>query len=105
MARGHLPSTGSPRPPNSPHLPGWAAAAKELIATIGFQPSNAHAGRQFEPLQHLPGPGVDPSHIAGIVLPRAVPELPIDPGDTGDPAVRLDSAQHLPCPRIDLHDP
>src|SRR5690606_1413592 len=39
------------------------------------------------------------------VLPRAVPELAIDPGDAGDEAIGFDCTQHLTRLGTDLIDP
>ena len=42
--------------------------------------------------------------LALVTFPGGVPELAIDPGDTGDEAVGLDGAKDGACLRIDLVD-
>ena len=65
---------------------------------------HAHSGRHFEPIQHLARSRIDAPQIAFITRPGAVPELAVDPGDTGDDAVALDGAKDRPRLRIDLMD-
>src|SRR5262249_26794504 len=92
------------RPPDHPHPAAVAATAEEPVAAVGLEPRYGHAGPQGEPLHHLAAVRIDPSHVARVALPGAVPELAVDPGDAGDEAVGLDRAQHRAAVRIDLMD-
>src|SRR5437879_2676330 len=91
-------------PADGSHLPAPSASAEELIAAIGLEPRHAHSGRHLEPLQDLSRSRIDSPQIALVTLPGAVPELAVDPGDSGDEAVGLDGAKNRPCPGIDLMD-
>src|SRR5437867_1107210 len=98
-ARG--PSLG---PADGPHLPARSSSAEELIAAIGLEPRNAHSGRHLEPLQDLSRSGIDSPQLALVAFPGGVPELSVDPGDSGDEAVGLDRAKDRPSSGIDLMD-
>src|SRR5216683_2671143 len=91
-------------PADGSHLPAVSAAAEELVAAIGFEPRYTHSRRHVEPLQDLSGSRIDSPHIALVTFPGAVPELAVDPGDSGDKAVGLDGAKNRPCLGIDLMD-
>src|SRR5262249_51883545 len=74
------------------------------IAAIGLEPRHAHSGRHLEPLQDLPGSGIDSPQIALVIFPGAVPKLSVDPGNPGDEPVGLDGANDRPRLPIDLMD-
>src|SRR5580658_3029425 len=84
------------------YLAAAASAAEKLIAAIGLEPRHAHSRGHFESFQELSGSGIDTRQSPLITLPSAVPELPVDPGDTGDEAIGLDGAKNRPCFGIDL---
>src|SRR5687768_16324974 len=92
------------RAPHRPHLPALASPAVEPIATIGLEHRHAHALGHLEALEHFAGPRVDSPNVILVAFPRAVPELSVHPGDSGDEAVGLDRAQDLPGVGIDLMD-
>ena len=48
--------------------------------------------------------GIDAADVALVALPRAVPQLAVDPGDAGDETVRLDRAKDGAGLGIDLVD-
>ena len=99
------PSCGAPLgPSDSPHLPAPASAAKELIAAIGLESRNARPGRHLETLQDLTRSRIDSPQIALITLPGPVPEISIDPSNSGDEAIGLDGAENRPGLGIDLVD-
>ena len=75
-----------------------------MIAAIGLEPRHAHPGRHLELLEDLSGLRIDSPKIALVTFPGAVPELSVDPGDSGDEAVGLDGAENRPCCGIDLMD-
>src|SRR3954469_4208130 len=79
-------------PANGSHLSGGSAAAKEAVATIGFKPRDSGSRRHSEAFQHFASLGIDASDIALLVLPCAVPELAVDPGDARDEAIGFDGA-------------
>ena len=91
-------------PADGAHLPAASAAAEELIAAIGLEPRHAYSGRHIEPLQDLSRSRIDSPQIALVTFPGAVPELSVDPGDSGDEAVGLDGAKNRPGLGIDLMD-
>ena len=99
------PLRDSPGPADCAHLAAVAAAAEEPVAAVGLQARHGHAGRHIEPFQDLSGSRIDPSHVALVTFPGAVPELVVDPGDPGDEAAALDSAQNGARLRIDLMNP
>ena len=100
-AAGHGASPGSA---DDSHLPAASASAEELIAAIGLEPRHEYSGRHLEPLQDLSRSRIDSPQIALVIFPGGVPELSVDPGDSGDEAVGLDGAKNRPCLRIDLMD-
>ena len=92
------------RPSDHPDLAAAAAAAKEAIATIGFESRHGRAGRHRDCVEHLAASRIDTPHLALIALPGAVPEFAVDPGDAGDEAVGLDGAKDRAGLGIDLMD-
>ena len=58
----------------------------------------------LERFQHLSGSRIHPSQVAFVALPRCVPQLAIDPCDTGDEAIGLEGAKDGAGLRIDLMD-
>ncbi len=92
------------RPPDRPQLAATSPAAEEQIASIGFEPGDPHTRRHFEPLQNLSRSGIDSPQIAAVLFPGAVPELSLDPGDSGDEAGALDGAKNRACFGIHLMD-
>src|SRR4029077_14682611 len=54
--------------------------------------------------QYVSRSRIDPSQLALVAFPGAVPELSIDPGDSGDEAVGLDRAKNRPGLGIPLMD-
>jgi hypothetical protein len=79
-------------------------SAEELIAAIGLEPRHKRAGRHLETLQDLSGFRIDSPQIAVIAFPGAVPEISVDPGNSGDEAIGFDGAKNRPGLRIDLMD-
>src|SRR5271170_6525281 len=75
------------------HLAAVSAPAEELITAIGLEPQHAHSGRHIEALQNLSRSRIDSPQVALVTLPGGVPEISVDPGDTGDEAVGLDGAK------------
>jgi hypothetical protein len=75
-----------------------------VIGAIGLESRDAHAGRHLEPLQDLSRSRIDAPQIALVTFPGGVPELAVDPGDTGNEAIRLDRAKNRPGLRINLMD-
>src|SRR5258705_9804527 len=92
------------RPPHRPHRRALPAPAVEPIATVRLQPGHADPLRHLELLEHLARRRIDAPHIALLTLPRAVPQLSVDPRYAGDETVRLDGAKNLPRLGIDLVD-
>jgi len=72
--------------------------------TIGLKPGNADPARHLDTLKNLSSSRIDSPQITVITFPGRVPELSIDPGDSGDEAVGLDGAKYRPCIGIDLMD-
>src|SRR3954447_2271659 len=95
-------SSRSLRPPNGSYLSAASAAAEEPAAAVRVQPRHSYSGRHLHILQHISGLGIDSPQLALVTFRAAVPQLAIDPGDTGDEAVRLDGAKNSPCFWIDL---
>src|SRR6516225_9431530 len=93
---------GPARPADGSHLAAASAAAKELIAAIGFEPRYGDAARHLDPLQHFSGLRIDAPQITLVVFPGAVPQLAIDPGDAGDEAFGFDGAKDRSGLRVDL---
>src|SRR5262245_15579838 len=91
-------------PADGSHLPAASASAEEPIAAIGLEPRHACSRRHLEPLQDLSRSRIDAPHIALVAFPGAVPELAVDPGDSGDDTVGLDGAEDRSCLGIDLMD-
>src|SRR6185503_9030061 len=94
----------APGPADRPDLPAPSASAEELLAAVGLEPRDEHSGRHLQGLQHFPRSGIDPSQVALVAFPGAVPELAVDPGDTRDEAVGLDRAENRSGLGIDLID-
>src|SRR5258708_19172663 len=95
----------SPRPADSSHFPAVVSgSAEELIATIGLKPRNVHTRRHLELLQDLSRLRINAPHVALLTFPGAVPELAVDPGDSGDEAVGRDGAKNGSRFGIDLMD-
>src|SRR5436190_4527877 len=89
---------------DGPHRSAPSSAAEELIATIGFEPGHDHAGRHLDALEDLSRSRIDATHVAFVPLPRAMPELSINPGHAGHEPVGLDRSKNRPCLGIDLMD-
>src|SRR5580700_10560876 len=94
----------SPGAPDRPDLPALSSSAEEPIAAIGLKPGHTHAGRHIESLQDLSRSRIDSPHVALRTFPGRVPELSVDPRDSGDEAVGFDDAKDRPCFGIDLMD-
>src|SRR5215469_15811557 len=60
--------------------------------------------RHVEALENLTGSRVDSPQIALVAFPGGMPQLPVNPGDSGDEAVGLYGAKNCPCLGIDLMD-
>src|SRR5262249_39343710 len=91
-------------PADYPHLPARASSAEEPITAIGLEPRKGHSARHLDPLQDFSRSRIDSPHIALVTFPGTVPELSVDPGDTGDEAVGHDRAKYRSCLGIDLMD-
>jgi hypothetical protein len=59
----------------------------------------------IKPLKNFSGPRIDSPQVTLVTLPGGVPELSVDPGNSGDEAVGLDGAENGTCFGIDLMDP
>src|SRR5260221_11311329 len=86
----------SPGSADGSHLPAASASAEELIAAVGLEPRHPYSRRHLEPLQDLSGSRIDSPQIALVIFPGAVPELSVDPGDSGDETAGLDRARNGP---------
>src|ERR1700687_1912145 len=87
-----------------PDPPALSSTAEEPIVTIGLKPANADPARHLDTLKNLSSSRIDSPQITVITFPGRVPELSIDPGDSGDEAVGLDGAKNRACIGIDLMD-
>jgi hypothetical protein len=58
----------------------------------------------IEPLQNFSGLRIDSPQVALATVPGGVPEVSVDPGNSGDEAVGLDGAKNRPSVGIDLID-
>src|SRR5262249_61250747 len=85
-------------------LPVVAPPEERPFAPAGSDPRHLPARGFPEPLQLFPGWGTPPPQVALAVFPGAVPQLPVDPGDTRDEAVGLDRAKDGSSLGIDLMD-
>jgi hypothetical protein len=103
LARGFGRGT-SPGSADGSHLSAASASAEEPIAAIGFQSRNTHSRRHLEALQDLSRSRIDSPQIALVILPGAVPELSVNPGDPGDETAGFDGAKNRPRLGIDLMD-
>lgn len=93
------------RSANGSDLSALATTAEELIAAIGFETGDAHAGRHLDTFEHLPCFGIQSPQIAFVVVfPSAVPEFSVNPGDPCDVTVGLDRATNRTGLRINLMD-
>jgi hypothetical protein len=90
------------RTTNGSHHTAVSTPAKKLAVAIRFQPRYASARRHFELFQDFAGMRIDAPYIAFLAFPSAVPQLSIDPSDTGDKAIGFDRAQYRSRLRIDL---
>src|SRR5689334_10518451 len=85
-----MPRLGAPRTSparrssHRPDLSVLAAAAEEAIFSVRLQPRDVHARGQVQRLQHGTRRWIHAPQLALVVLPRAVPQLALDPGDAGD---------------------
>src|SRR5207248_3817011 len=91
-------------PADGSHLPARPSTAEEPIAAIGLEPRHVHSGRHVKLLLHVSRSRIDSPQIALVTFPSGVPELAVDPSDSGDEAVRLDGAKNRPRLGIDLMD-
>ena len=101
LATGHHAAPGSA---DGSHFPAASASAEELIATIGFESRHAYSRRHLDALQDLSRSRIDTPQVTLVIVPGAVPELSVDPGDSGDETAGLDDAKNRPCLGIDLMD-
>ena len=62
-----------------------------VLATIPA-PGGAGSGRHLKTFQDLSGSVIDSPQLARVAFPGAVPELTVDPGNSGDKAVGLNGA-------------
>src|SRR5580704_11998636 len=92
------------RSANGSHLSAVSAATEKSVAPIRFKPRDTGSGWHFQPLEHRSGRGIDAPDIARLILPGAMPQLAVDPGDTRDEPIGFDGAQYSPGFRIDLMD-
>src|ERR1700722_4903338 len=89
-----------PAPP--PPLPLPPPAAKEPTAAVGLEARHDQPGRHPEALQNLSRSRIDSPQFALFPFPGAVPEFVVDPGDSGDEAIRFDGAKNRAALGIDL---
>src|SRR5918992_3191205 len=89
---------------DGPHLAARSPTAEEPITAIGLESRHVHAGRHLEFLQHFSRSRIDSSQFALVTFPGGMPELAVDPRNTGDEAVGLDGAKNRPCFGIDVMD-
>jgi hypothetical protein len=80
------------------------ATAKELVLAIGFEAGNSCAGRHGHAFEYLARLRIDVAQVAFFAFPRAMPQLAVEPGDTGDKTVGIDGVQDRTRLRIDLVD-
>src|SRR5690606_25557012 len=80
------------------------ATAVEKISAIGFKATDTGALWHEQLLKHGTAIGVDPSYVAFISLPCAVPERVVDPGNACDKTVGHDVADDGAGFRVDLHN-
>src|SRR5262245_57463756 len=92
------------RAPDGADLAAASSAGVEKVGAIGLQPADPDASRHLQPLEHRTTVRVDAADLAFVGLPRRMPELAIDPGNTGDEAVRLDGAPDGARLGVDLVD-
>src|SRR5215510_9361058 len=92
------------RSPDGSHLPALSSSTEEPIAAVGFEPGYFDSRRHLDPLQDLSCSRIDSSQLALVTLPCGVPQLSVDPRDSGDEAVGLDRAENGSCVGIDLID-
>jgi hypothetical protein len=94
----------SPGSPDCPDLPGSAISAEKLVGAIGLKAGNPNPVGHIEPLKDFSGLRIDAPQITLITVPGGVPELTVDPGNSGDEAVGLDGAKNGSGFGIDLMD-
>src|SRR5215813_11525572 len=81
-----------------------SAAGVEEVALVRLEAGDLGPLRHRQLGEHGAGLGIDPPDLRLGILPGCVPELSVDPGDTGDEAVRLDRAEDRAGRRVDLVD-
>jgi len=84
------------RPADRPHFSTRSASTEEPVAAIGLEARQAHTGRHLEPLKNLARLRIDAPHVAFVSLPRAVPELAVNPCDAGHHAIGLEVRRMAP---------
>src|SRR5260221_3116173 len=89
---------------NGAHFATRATSEIEEIAAVTFQASDEDALGHDEALQSLAGVQIDAADVALLVLPMAMPQVAVDPGDTRHVARRWNDAEHAPRFGVDLVD-
>jgi len=72
--------------------------------TIGLKSGNVHPSRHLNSLKNLSGSRIYLPQITFITFPGGMPQLSIDPGDSGHEAIGFDCAKDGACFGIDLVD-
>src|SRR5689334_12586554 len=76
------------------HLATFATATvKNPGGPVRLQAADPRATRHLQSFKHLPVVRIDPTEIALLAFPSAVPQLAVDPGNTRDETIRFDRAQ------------
>jgi hypothetical protein len=73
-----------------------------LIVTIGLKSGNVHPSGHLNSLKNLSSSMIDLPQITFIPFPSGMPQLSIDPRDSGHEAIGFDCAKDRACFGIDL---
>src|SRR5213075_3109943 len=89
-------------PTNGSNHPALSPAAVESIRPVRLESRDHRPRGHIDPLEHFAGLRIDSPKLSLGALRRAVPQLVLDPRDTGDKAIRLDRAKYRARLGIDL---
>jgi len=92
----------SSRPPDCPNFAGLSSSAEELIATVGLKPGNVDSVVHVEAFENFTSLRIDSPQVALFNFPGCVPQFSLDPSDSGDKTIGLDSAKDGACLGINL---